>query len=166
MNTLSKVAADAWIPLIALAVWLVVRLAKDDPPVAWVPFFIRPVNRPVWALGLGIVGGVLVQIILAGSVLGALAGGFVAGCMAIAGHEVIVNTIRKGRDIGTPKPPRGPSKSFWDEEETSPPPSPKGRFFPLAIALLVGGCSACLIGVLDHPSREPERRLHRDGGAE
>jgi hypothetical protein len=89
-----------WIPLLALFVFAIIRLSKSDAGVAWFPCRIKATSRPLWALGLGIVGGVLEQLFAGGTVLAAIVGGMVAGMGAIVIHEIVVNTIRKGRDLG------------------------------------------------------------------
>ena len=63
-----------WIPLLALFVFAIIRLSKSDAGVAWFPCRIKATSRPLWALGLGIVGGVLEQLFAGGTVLAAIVG--------------------------------------------------------------------------------------------
>jgi hypothetical protein len=153
IDTLTKLArANAWIPLIALVVGAIIRIGKNDPLVAKIPLYFKPEHRAYWALGLSIIGAALDRVATGGTWYDALAGGLVAGSGAIAGHEVIVNGIRKGRDLGIKKEPPvpPPPPNDWDDDSIRPPspqtvyPSPKISTFPLAGAAVVLAMFAAL----------------------
>jgi hypothetical protein len=133
-------SAAVWVPIATLIVGSLIRLAKSDRAVAWFPVAISPRWRAWIALGLGVVLGVLQKLALGGSWVEAIGGGLSAGIAAITGHELIVESLRDGRDIGeakrpplapgTLRPPTAPPISL------KPPPLP-----PLAmLALVLLGC--------------------------
>jgi hypothetical protein len=101
-DAISLVRSHAWIPLASLIINALVRLSKTDQAVAWFPVNIRPRVRPTAALVLGVASGVVAGL-AGGSWGSALVGGFIAGMLAITTHDVVVESIRKGRDIGIPK---------------------------------------------------------------
>jgi hypothetical protein len=118
------VRANMWIPLLSVFVGMIIRLTKTDPAVAWFKLNTKPQHRPLWALGLAVVGAAVDRLATGGTWYDAIAGGVVAGCGAVAGHEVIVNTIRKGRDFGVRKEPPAPPPD-WEDDSIRPPPGPK-----------------------------------------
>ena len=136
--------SKAWIPLVALGVAAVIRISKTDAAVARIPFYIKPQHRAWWALGFGIIGGIADRVVagvpLLDAVIVGVIGGLLAGQTAIAGHELIVEGLRKGRDIGIkkeppPPPPTDVDLSAMDSDSLRPPPAdPPGtiRYLPLA----------------------------------
>lgn len=129
IDTLIELArANLWIPLLAAVVGAIIRVCKSDPLVAKIPVYIKPENRAVAALVLAVIGAALDRIAVGGKWYDALAGGLVAGSGAIAGHEVIVNKVRGGRDFGVRKDPPPPTTgSPWDDDSERPPPTPAIR---------------------------------------
>jgi hypothetical protein len=103
-EAVSLAHGHAWIPLASLIINVLLRLSKTDAAVDWFPVSIRPRVRPVAALVLGVASGVLAGLV-GGSWFSAIVGGIVAGMMAITTHDVVVESIRKGRDIFVPKRP-------------------------------------------------------------
>lgn len=100
-----------WVPFIAVAVGLVVRVLKSD--VTWAPNMPFGPNaarwRPLVALGLGVVGGV-VQAIQAGTPLGrALLEGLIAAMVAMASHDVVIAGVRNGKELFSPAAPKAPA---------------------------------------------------------
>jgi hypothetical protein len=129
IDTLVQLArANAWIPMLAVVVGAFIRVAKDDPLVARIPVYIRPENRGLWAMGLAVVGAALDRLAAGGTWYDAIAGGVVAGSVAIAGHEIVVNRLRKGRDLGVKKDPPAPP-SDWEDDSIRPPPT-RGTVYP------------------------------------
>jgi hypothetical protein len=100
--------SDAWIPLATLVISVLVRLSKTDAAVEWFPINVQPRMRAVYALILGAASGIVAGLAGGGHWPSALAGGVVAGALAITTHEVVVEGFRNGRDIGTPKAPMFP----------------------------------------------------------
>lgn len=106
MDDVIKQAADlfsrhAWVPLAALVIHVVVRMSKSD---SWPPWFtITPRARAWLALGLGIFSGVLDAVVNGVSWQSAIVGGIISALIAIGGHDLVVESLRKGRDFGVPK---------------------------------------------------------------
>jgi len=142
------VRTHAWIPLLAVVVGTIIRVSKNDAAVARIKFYIKPQNRAAWALVWAVALAALDRIAIGGTWYDALAGGLVAGCGAIAAHEVIVNKMRKGRDFGVKKSP----PTVWDDDSERPDPSDPPKlpsswpivarafFFVSVGALLTLGC--------------------------
>lgn len=119
------IRTHAWIPLVSLLAGAVIRISKNDAAVAWIKFYIKPENRPLWAIAWAIVFAALDRLAVGGTWYDAIVGGLVAGCGAIAGHEIIVNKLRKGRDFGVKKPPPPPVNDWVDDSlRPDPPPGP------------------------------------------
>lgn len=124
-NVVQVLRWHGWIPLLAVVVGGFIRLSKDDKAVAWFPNFIKPENRPLWAIGISILAGAGEEFATGGNMLEALIGGLIAGNTAIAGHEVfskVGKKIRDKRNSSRPPPPAVPSND-WDDDSTRPPPS-------------------------------------------
>jgi hypothetical protein len=141
------VRANIWIPAIAVIVGIIIRLAKSDPAVAWIKIYIPPERRALWAMGLAIAGAAAERLATGGTWYDAIAGGLVAGSGAIAGHEIIVDTLRKGRDIGikkAPPPPPPPSvpPPDWADDSLRPPAKP--TIVPVTWTKMVAGVAVAL----------------------
>lgn len=103
---MSLPADHRWFPILTAVIFLVVRVLKSDTPLPTVP----PRWRAPLAVGLGLLGAVVEKVATGASWSNALADGIVASLSAIASHELIVESARNGRDLGTPKdrvPPPG-----------------------------------------------------------
>jgi hypothetical protein len=145
-NLVQLARANAWIPLLAIVVGGIVRMAKDDPAVAKIPLYFKPENRAIWAMGLAVAGAALDRLATGGTWYDAIAGGLVAGSGAIAGHELLVKRARKGRDIGIKKDPPAPPNDWTDDSER-PPPAGGGTVYPAPRLYLVA-VAACAIVML------------------
>lgn len=97
------IQSHAWIPLASIAIGFAVRLVKSDAAVAWFPVAIPPQVRSWLALGLGLVAGVLDKVVAGSSWSVALMGGIAAAITAISGHELVIESLRGGREIGEAK---------------------------------------------------------------
>lgn len=133
------IRTHAWIPVLSIIVGAIIRASKNDPAVAKIKLFIKPENRPVWAMVFAVVLAALDRLAVGGTWYDAIAGGLVAGSGAIAGHEIIVNKVRKGRDMGIKKEPPPPPED-WDDDSLRPPPGdgPLITWPPKMAALPVG----------------------------
>lgn len=100
----------AWIGFSALAIGLLVRLLKSDTPL---PFTVPAKWRPVLALVLGLLSGVLHALSTGVPWRDALLGGLSAGVAAIVGHDVGIESLRGGVEVGAPKDPGAPALLFW-----------------------------------------------------
>jgi hypothetical protein len=106
LNQLLTLAnGHAWIPLAAVAVGFIVRLSKSDKAVAWLPVNIPAAYRPWLSLGLGVVSGALAKLAAGRSWPEAVIGGIFAGVLPITGHELFVESLRGGREVGLPPAP-------------------------------------------------------------
>ncbi|WP_394844032.1 DUF4231 domain-containing protein [Pendulispora brunnea] len=105
MNSLDELltlaAQGKWIVVGAIVIGAIVRLLKSDTPLPTVPSQWRP-----WlALGLGAVAGIL-QAVAAGTPWQkALIDGLVSALTAIAGHDLLIESLRGGREIGSDRAP-------------------------------------------------------------
>jgi hypothetical protein len=104
-DIVTLVENKAWIPLAAIVIGLVVRLTKSDRFAAWFPINVPPQYRAALALALGAVAGVISEFAKSGNWKSAIVGALLAGLMPIAAHDIVVEGVRKGRDIGEPKRP-------------------------------------------------------------
>lgn len=147
-----------WIPLAAVVIAVLVRLAKSDRVVQWFPIAISPRWRAWAAVVLGVMAGVVQKLAAGGKWTAALVGGLVAGIAAVSGHELLVEGLRKGRDFGVakePPPPPGteppppppkvlslkpPPRTLPDAEVVSVPPAPL-KFARLLVLVVVFSCA-------------------------
>ena len=134
-----------WIPLLSLAVGAFIRLSKSDAKVAWFPNYIRPENRPLWALGISLVAGAAEEIATGGSAFEAVVGGILAANTAIGGHEILSKVAKKIRDRRSKSDPPPPPLTDWADDSLRPPPPPAGSaMFPKLVALslvVLAGCA-------------------------
>lgn len=93
------ISAHKWVPLAALVVGLCVRLLKSDTRI---PIDIPPRWRIWLAFALGGASGVLQAITTGTSWSDALIGGIVSTVMAILGQNVVVDSLRGGKEIPIP----------------------------------------------------------------
>ena len=100
---LALVKAHSWIALAALVIGFLVRLVRDDSTVAWFPITIPARWRPLIALGLGIVSGILNALVAKVDWPSAIVGGVVSAVTAMGGHAVVINALRNGRELGEKK---------------------------------------------------------------
>lgn len=124
-----------WIALAAFAVAVIVRLLKSDvvpPPLSEIP----PKTRPVVALVLGQLSGVLAAAAIPGiNVETALLGGLVSAALAIAGHDIIIERIRDGLEFfAEPPVPAATEDAARPVRSTviTPPPMPQSPSLPSA----------------------------------
>lgn len=106
---IALIQSHQWVPLTALVIGLVIRLLKDDTILPTIP---SPVRK--WgALGLGALAGIVRAMVGGMPLVPALLAGLAAALTAMAGHDVIVEGMRRGKEIAMPKfllrkPPDGP----------------------------------------------------------
>jgi hypothetical protein len=107
--------SHSWIPFFTLFVAAIVRLSKTDYAVRWFPIYCPPRGRPWFAVGLGVLVAVAAK--LAGASWGeTIMGALTVGPGAMAAHDLIVESLRKGRDIGIKKlPPPPPTPSMFGD---------------------------------------------------
>jgi hypothetical protein len=106
INQVSELAQSGeWIAIGAIGVGLLVRLSKSDKFAAWFPVNVSAQWRSWAAMGLGVVYGVLQAVAGGKPWKTALVGGVVSALLAVSGHELIVESIRKGRELGERKAP-------------------------------------------------------------
>lgn len=102
MDHIVDLALDhKWIGLAALVIGAVVRVLKIDAPPHWLVVPSR--WRPILALALGLVAGVLDKVSSGAAWMPAILGGLLAAVTAIASHDVVIEGLRGGKEIGAPK---------------------------------------------------------------
>lgn len=88
-----------WIPLVALAITLVIRLLKSDTILPWT----IPPRARVWvAFGLGVVAAGLERVVTGVRWDVALFDGIAGALVAIATQNLVVGSLRNGREIPVP----------------------------------------------------------------
>lgn len=105
-NYITNLVKDhSWVPLAALIIGALIRISKDDKAVAWFPVSIPPRWRPWAAMILGAAAGCLDSVMSGTPWSQAALSGVTASALAMAGHDVIVEGARGGRDIFEKKAP-------------------------------------------------------------
>ena len=102
-----------WVALAALAIGTLVRSMKEDSPV--LPINVPARWRPLLAILLGVASGVLQKAAAGTAWRVALAGGVVSGVAAIVGHDILIESLRGGKEM-----PWGARKS--EDAKPSIPP--------------------------------------------
>lgn len=135
----------AWLPLASMVIYALTRLIKDDRFVAWFPITIEPRYRSWFAVALGVASGVLQALTTGAKWPTAMVGGLISAYTAISGHDLIVESLRKGRDIGVPKDGGGSGGPTLGSRKSQPSTySTPFKIFALAtvVALATPGCAA------------------------
>lgn len=117
----AQLAAEGrWFLALSLLVGFLVRLLKDDGAVKWFPATIPAAWRAPAALALGVV---MATLRLTGNgmawwpaILAGIAEGLTAGSSAVAGHQVLVESLRGGRELGEAR------EDFEARTSANPPP--------------------------------------------
>lgn len=128
----------SWVVLSSIIVWGLVRVSKDDRAVKWFPVEIAPLWRSWAALILGMAAAVIHKLWTHGPWPEVVPGGFSIGVLATYGHEIVIESLRKGRDIGVKKddaPPPPPPKPPISIKPPSPTINVIGQMLGLSIFL-------------------------------
>jgi hypothetical protein len=105
---LDLILANKWWAVAALVVGFAVRMVKSDGPL---PITIPPRWRPWLAMILGALAATFEKVNAGISWKQALAGGLLAALLAIGGHQLVIESVRNGQELGgepkkpDPKPP-------------------------------------------------------------
>ena len=99
---IALLAAHKWIALAAIVIGAVVRLLKSDGPI---PLTVPSRWRPVLAVVLGVIAGVFDKVASGGAWTQAILGGLLAALTAISSHDVVIEGLRGGKELGAPKGP-------------------------------------------------------------
>lgn len=146
-DLVALLVSHKWVAASAVAIGLVVRLLKSDTKI---PINIPAAYRTWIALGLGIVSGVLDKIANGTPWKDAIVGGLGAAFTAIVGHEMLIESMRGGREIPVPglmKPPSGSDGGPYRTPAPKDPPPPSKPVVPpqsAAMMLLVVALGALL----------------------
>lgn len=117
---LSLLAQQKWVAILAVILGFAVRILKSDTVL---PFSV-PARWRVWlAFGLGGAAGALDKLIEAGNTTwtAALTQGLTAAAVAILSHELLIESLRGGRELPIPGLMAGPAPR---PRTPPPPPSP------------------------------------------
>ena len=87
--------AHKWIAAAAIVIGALVRLTKSDTPLPW---SVPARWRPILALGLGLLAGVLQAVASGAPFAPALLDGTLAAVVAMLGHVFGVEVIRNGKE--------------------------------------------------------------------
>jgi len=98
----------------ALLVGLLVDFAKQGWFSSWLARRLKPAWLPWVAIGLGVAGTVSTSFVSGKPIVAALMEGLAAGMAAIAGHEMLIEGLRGGREL-TPDAP-------WHRDPDPPKP--------------------------------------------
>lgn len=98
------VSRRAWVPLAIVVIHALVRLLKS--PKLPAPFNRIPPNyRPWVAFVLGIVSGILQSVVTGTALADAIIGGLISAAFAAFGHDLFIEGVRGGQEIGGRKEP-------------------------------------------------------------
>lgn len=138
-----------WVPLAMVVIGLVIRLLKSDTKI---PVTIPPRARAVTALLLGVVAAGLHRVQSGVEWQQAIFESIVAALLAIAGHNVVIDGLRGGKEFNLPGliiPGASPSP---DKPPTIPPAPKPPNVPPLAMLALfviaMGAFAGCTRGQL------------------
>ncbi len=131
-DLINLIAQRKWVAVLALAIGLIVRLLKTDTKL---PLDVPPQLRVWLALALGAASGAVDKLVEAGSTTWttALLNGIAAAVLAIVSHNLVIASLRDGKELPIPgliKPGVAPSPG-------NPPTIPPGSFVGL---LILGAC--------------------------
>lgn len=93
--------AHQWVVASSVVIGALVRLQKNGK--LTLPWTIPARYRPLLALGLGLVSGMLEAVIAGTPWSSAIVGGLVSAAMAGLGHGVVIEALRNGRELGAAK---------------------------------------------------------------
>lgn len=96
---LDALAAHNYLMVVALLVATLVGLAKSGWMSAWLASKLPAIARPWVALALGALGTMSAAVVAGGDIKKALLDGLMAALAAIAGHELVVESARGGREV-------------------------------------------------------------------
>jgi len=102
MDDLIQLAMDhKWVAVSALIIGALSRVAKAGKLTALMKVDAR--YRPLVVVGLGLASGVLEALMAGTAWPHALLGGLIAACVAMGGHNVLIEALRDGRELGEGK---------------------------------------------------------------
>ncbi len=101
-QALAFVKAHAWGPLAALVIGALVWAAKTDAAAKYVGK-LPAKYRPLVALVLGVLSGMLDVVTHGGGWIGAITAGLMSSNAAQIGHVLFIEILRGGRELGQPK---------------------------------------------------------------
>lgn len=127
-----------WIALMALLLGFTVRLLKSDTKI---PINIPPQYRVWLALGLAPIAGAFDKWAAGTTWTTAMVEGLIASVMAIVSHNVVVDSMRGGREFVVPgliKPDVSPGPG---KPPSIKPPPMMGMMLGVLFAILLAGCA-------------------------
>jgi hypothetical protein len=135
------VLAEKYVIVAALVIGVLVRVVKSDTKL---PINIPPRYRVWLALALGAFASVLERVATGIDWKQAAVDGAFAALLAVTGHNVIVGSIRNGKDVPLPAAMMDPATTATRSKvpPTMLPPGVGGAFFfVVAFSLILTGCA-------------------------
>jgi len=120
-SLISALAGKQWVLAGAIVVGCIVATAKQGWLGAFIAKKLPPASLPYLALGLGTLGVASAEVIAGKPLMQALIDGFVSGMSAIVGHETLIESLRKGKEL---IPSRLPSSAPPASPPAPPAPPP------------------------------------------
>lgn len=106
MNEIQELAGliveHKWTAAAAIVIGLLVRLSKEGK-LAALTTKLNPRHRSWVAIGLGAASVVVDSLGRGTKCSQALLSGFISACIAIAGHELLIESLRGGKELLSPK---------------------------------------------------------------
>lgn len=129
--------AHKWVLVAAIVIGIFVRLCKED--VTFLPTL--PARwRPVLALALGVIAGFLMKLEPGKTWSAALLEGGLSAFIAMGGHNVIIEALRNGRELGVPKV--APDAAPTTKLPLDPPSGPTAGAVAFVFVLALGAASS------------------------
>lgn len=116
-SLLALALAHKWVAVASVVIGALVRLAKSDTVL---PIDVPAKWRPLFAMGLGVVSGVLEHVAAGTSWRDAVLGGVVSAVLAILGHEWVVERLLGDRAMPIPGLTRRSSARLSEPKKENP----------------------------------------------
>lgn len=155
----NALTSHSWVLLGALLIGLFVALAKQSQLGAWIASKLPKTAIPLYAPLLGVLGMSAAEVIAGGSWQKAVIDGFNAGILAVFGHELLIEGLRKGVEIvpAAKTPPSDGAGSGKSEDKPTDTAVTKpalkialrlgllafgtSSFFTIVVATIVSSCT-------------------------
>ncbi len=114
------------LPLLAAIInGLIIRVSKEDVPI---PFNIPSKFRPWVVILLGVVEAAITKMIIGIPLATAIIGALIAGVLPMVMHDLVIESLRNGRELFAPTP------------KFAPPKIPQAPKLPMFMLVFLVGC--------------------------